>query len=139
MLPTTNQLPTLGYLHKVVCDCLGLWNSDNEDITFDVAATEKERRTALRQAFEAIKKNDGMYGSHDDLVVVTTQLAPKDTQKVKKSKTIQDYVNHLSKTDFESVDEYRELHQYIEVLLTERYSRWGVSELAVNFYVSTLA
>lgn len=139
MLQTTNQLPTLGYLHKVVCDSLGLWNSDNEDITFHVAATEKDRRTALRQAFEAIKKEDGMYGSLGDLVVATTQFAPKDTQKVKKSRTIQAYVNHLSKTDFESVDEYNELHQYIEVLLTERYSRWGVSELAASFYVSALA
>jgi hypothetical protein len=140
MLPTSNQLPTLGYLHKVVCDCLGLWNSDNEDITFHVAASEKDRRTALRQAFDALKKEDGiMYGSLDDLVVVTTQLAPKDTQKVKKSRTIQAYVNHLSKTDFESADEYSELHQYIEVMLTERYSRWGVSELAISFYVSTLA
>jgi len=139
MLPTTNQLPTLGYLHKVVCDCLGLWSSDNEDITFHVAATEKDRRTALRQAFEAIKKEDGEYGSLNDLVAVTTQLAPGDTQKVKKSRTIQTYVNHLSKTDFESVDEYSELRQYIEVLLTERYSRWGVAELAVSFYVSALA
>lgn len=139
MLPTTNQLPTLGYLHKVVCDCLGLWNSDNEDITFHVTATEKDRRTALRQAFEAIKKDNGMYGSLDDLAVVTAQFSPKDTQKVKKSRTIQAYVNHLSKSDFESVDEYGELHQYIEVLLTERYSRWGVSELAVSFYVSALA
>ena len=139
MLPTTNQLPTLGYLHKVVCDCLGLWNSDNEDVTFHVAATEKDRRTALRQAFEAIKKEEGVYGSLDELVAVTTQLAPEDTQKVKKSRTIQAYVNHLSKTDFESVDEYIELRQYIEVLLTERYSRSGVSELAVSFYVSALA
>ena len=139
MLPTTNQLPTLGYLHKVVCDCLGLWNTDSEDKTFHVAASEKDRRTALRQAFEAIRKEDGMYGSLDDLVVVSTQVAPKDTQKVKKSKTIQDYVNHFSKTDFESVDEYSEFQQYIVVLLTERYSRWGVSELAVSFYVTALA
>ena len=139
MLPTTNQLPTLGYIHKVVCDCLGLWNSDNEDITFHVAASEKDRRSALLQAFKAIKNDDGMYGSRDDLLVVTTQLAPKDTHQVKKSKTIQQYVNHLSKTDFESIHEYNELHQYIEVLLTERYSSWGVSELAVSFYVSALA
>lgn len=139
MLPTTNQLPTLGYLHKVVCDSLGLWNSDNEDITFHVAATENDRRTALRQAFDAIKREDGMYESLDELVAVTAQFSPKDTQKVKKSKTIQAYVNQLSKTDFESIDEYCELHQYIKVLLTERYSRWGVSELAVCFYVSALA
>lgn len=138
-MPTTNQLPTLGYLHKVVCDCLGLWNSDNEDITFHVAATEKDRCTSLRQAFEAIKKEDGMYGSHDDLVAVTTKFSPNDAQKVKKSRTIQAYVNHLSKTDFESVHEYSELHQYIELLLTTRYSRWGVSELAVCFYRSALA
>jgi hypothetical protein len=140
MLLTSNKLPTLGYVHKVVCDCLGLWNSDNEDITFHVAATEKDRRAALRQAFEAVKKEDGTgYGSLDDLVVVTSQLAPKDTQKVKKSRTIQAYVNHLSRTDFESDDEYSELRQYIEVLLIERYSRWGVSELAVSFYLSALA
>lgn len=138
-MSTINQLPTLGYLHKVVCDCLGLWNSDNEDIAFHVAATEKDRRTALRQAFEAIKKDDGVYGSLDDLIVVTAHLAPKDTQKVKKSRTIQAYVNHLSKSDFESVDEYSELHRYIETLLAKRYSRWGVSELAVNFYASALA
>ncbi|WP_412479596.1 hypothetical protein [Azonexus sp. IMCC34839] len=139
MLPTTNQLPTLGYVHKVVCDCLGLWNSDNEDVTFHVAATEKDQRAALRQAFEAIKKEDGGYGTLEELISVTTQFAPKETQEVKKSRTIQSYVNHLSKTDFESVDEYRELHQYITVLLSERYSRWGIAELAVNFYISALA
>ena len=138
MLQTTNHLPTLGYLHKLVCDCLGLWSSDNDDVTFHVAATEKDRRTALRQAFEAIKKEGGGYGSLDDLIGVTTNFAPKDTQKVKKSRTIQAYVNHLSKTDFESVDEYIELRQYIKTLLTERYCRWGVSELAENFYISAL-
>jgi hypothetical protein len=139
MVLATNQLPTLGYLHKVVCDSLGLWSSDNEDVTFYVTATEKERRNALRQAFETIKKEDGGYGALNDLVAVTTQLAPKDTQKIKKSKTIQSYVNHLAKTDFESVDEYVELRQYIKVLLNERYSRWGVAELAVSFYESALA
>ncbi|SDS83491.1 hypothetical protein SAMN05216198_2910 [Halopseudomonas litoralis] len=84
MLPTSNQLPTLGYLHKVVCDCLGLWTSDNQDVTFNVTATEKDRRAALRKAFQSIKKDDGLYGALDDLVAVTTQLAPKDAQKVKK-------------------------------------------------------
>ncbi|MEH6386401.1 MULTISPECIES: hypothetical protein [Pseudomonas] len=139
MLPTSNQMPTLGFLHKVVCDCLGLWTSDNQDVTFKVGATEKERRTALRQAFESIKRDDGMYGSFDDLIAVTVQLAPKDTQKVKKGRTIQAYVDHLSKTDFESIDEYIELRQYIQALITERFSRWGLSELAVNFYLSALA
>lgn len=139
MLPATNQLPTLGYLHKVICDSLGLWNSDNEDVTFHVTATEQERRTALRQAFDVIKKEDDVYGSLDDLVAVTIQFAPKDSQSVKKSRTIQSYVNHLSKTDFESLEEYMELRQYIIVLLNERYARWGLAELAVSFYVSALA
>ena len=139
MLLTTNQLPTLGYVHKVVCDCLGLWNSDNEDVTFHVAATEKERRAALREAFATVKREDGTYGSHDELIAVTTRLAPKDAEKVKKSKTLQAYVNHLAKTDFDSAHEYRELHQYIETLLTKRYGSWGVSGLAVCFYVSALA
>ena len=139
MLPTTHQLPTLGYLHKILCDCLGLWNSNNQDVTFHLAATEKDRRIALRQAFEAIKTDDGKYGSLNDLIAVTAQLAPNDAQKVKKSRTVQAYVNHLSKTDFESFDEYLELRQYVQALITERYSRWGVSELAVGFYVSALA
>lgn len=139
MLPTTNQLPTLGYLHKIVCDCLGLWHSDNEDVTFHVAATEKERRKALRQAFETIKKEDGTYGSFEEVNAVTAQFAPPDTRKVKKSRTIQAYVNHLSKSDFESVDEFSELHEYIEVLLTERYSSRGVSDLAVRFYFAAIS
>lgn len=134
----TNQLPTLGYMHKVVCDCLGLWGSDNDEVTFNVAATEKDRRIALRKAFDAIKKEDGTYGSSEDLIAVTIQLAPKDTQRVKKNRTIQAYVSHFSKTDFESDDEYHELQQYIEALLVERYSGWGVSELAVSFYFSAL-
>lgn len=140
MLSNLNQLPTLGYLHKIVCDCLGLWHSDNEDITFPVAATEKDRRIALRQAFDAMRREDGiMHGTLDDLVAVTAKLAPQDSVKVKKRKTIQAYVNHLSKTDFESVHEFGELQQYIKVLLAERYSSWGVSDLAVSFYVSALA
>lgn len=138
MQPSTNQLPTLGHLHKVVCDCLGLWNSGDEDVTFHVAATEKDRRTALRQAFEAIQKENGRYGSFDELIAVTAHFSPKDTQKVKKCRTIQAYVNHFSKTDFESVEEYSELSEYIEALLTERYSPWGISELAVGFYKSAL-
>ena len=139
MLQSANQLPTLGYLHKVVCDCLGLWNSNSDDVTFKVSVTEKEQRIALRQAFEAIKKEDGFYGSIDDLVEVTTQIAPEAKEKIKKNRTIQAYVNHLSKTDFESINEYFELHEYIEELLTTRYSRWGVSDLAVSFYRSALA
>ncbi|EJM53575.1 hypothetical protein PMI29_05763 [Pseudomonas sp. GM49] len=139
MLPTANQLPTFGYLHKVVCDCLGLWNSESQDVTFHVSATEKDRRIALRQAFEEIKNDDGAYGSLDDLVAAAAQFAPKDAQKVKKSRTIHAYVNHLSKNDFESFDEYLELSQYIKTLISERYVQWGVSELAVGFYVSALA
>ncbi|WP_024656086.1 hypothetical protein N027_11625 [Pseudomonas syringae USA007] len=139
MLPTIDQLPTLGFLHKAVCDCLGLWNSDNEDLIFQVSATEKERRAALRQAFNAVEKDNGTFGSLDDLVVATAQLAPKDAQKVKKSRTIQAYVNYLSKSDFESFDEYLELSQYIQTLITERYERWGVSEFAIDFYMSAFA
>jgi hypothetical protein len=123
VIPTIHQLPTLGYMHKVVCDCLGLWNSDNQGVTFNVSATEIDRHTTLQQAFQAIKKDDGLYGPLSDLVTVTAQLAPKDAQKIKKSRTIQAYVNHLSKTDFESFDEYTELRQYIQTLITERYSR----------------
>jgi hypothetical protein len=139
MLPTIDQLPTLGFLHKTVCDCLGLWNSDNEDLIFHVSATEKERRAALRQAFNAVEKDNGTFGSLDDLVVATAPLAPKDAQKVKKSRTIQAYVNYLSKSDFESFDEYLELSQYIQTLITQRYERWGVSEFAIDFYMSAFA
>lgn len=139
MLQPVNQLPTLGYVHKVVCDCLGLWNSNSENVTFKISATEKEQRIALSQAFEAIRKENGKYGSFDDLVEVTTQIAPEAKEKIKKNRTIQAYVNHLSKTDFESINEYYELHEYIEELITTRYSRWGVSDLAVSFYRSALA
>ncbi len=139
MNSTTHQLPTLGAFHKVVCDSLGLSSSTDQDVTFNVTASEKDRRKALQQAFEEIKKDDGTYGTLEDLVVATAQLAPKDAQKVKKSKTIQSYVNHISQTDFESFHEYTELRQYLQTLITKRYFDWGVSELAVSFYISSLA
>ncbi|MHA6578459.1 hypothetical protein [Pseudomonas yamanorum] len=71
-------MPTLGYFNKVACDCLGLWARDNIDVTFTVHATEKSRRAALHEAFETIKKADGVYGSLNKLVAVTTQIAPQE-------------------------------------------------------------
>lgn len=138
MQSTTNKLPTLGHVHKIICDCLGLWNSDNEDVAFHIDATEEDRRAALRQAFEEIRKEDGTYGNLENLLEVTNRLAPEGTRLAKKSRTIQSYVNHFSKVDFESVNELSEFQQYIEALLTDRYAIWGVSELAIQFYRSAI-
>ncbi len=131
-------MPTLGYFNKIMCDCLGLWVSESKDVTFNVPASEKDRRAALSSAFESIKKQNGTYGSLDELVSVTSQTAPKMRPEVKKSKTIQSYVSHLSKDDFESHYEFMELKEYIETLIYERFSKWGVSELAVKFYSSSM-
>jgi hypothetical protein len=139
MLHQTNQLPSLGYFHKILCECLCIWNSDNENINFNVSATESERRTALNQAFDLIKREGEKYGSFDELVTVTSQLAQKDAVKEKKLRTIQTYVYQIAKTDFGSINEFLELSEYIEVLLAESYEDWGVSELAIRLYRSTIA
>ena len=138
MQSTTNKLPTLGHVHKIICDCFGLWNSDNEDVAFHIDATEEDRRAALRQAFAEIRKEDGTYGNLENLLEVTNRHAPEGTRQARKSKTIQSYVNYFSKVDFESVNELSEFQQYIEALLTDRYAIWGVSELAIQFYRSSI-
>jgi hypothetical protein len=138
MQSTTNQLLTLGRVHKIICDSLGVWSSENEELNFHIGPTEKDRRAALHQAFEEIKKEDSTYGNLESLLEATTRLAPEDTWQVKKSRTIQSYVNHFSKVDFESVNELSEFQQYIEALLTERYAKSGASELAIQFYRSAI-
>ena len=80
MSPTAFQFPTLGHFNKVLCDCLGLWSSDGKSVGFHVPASEKARREALRSAFEVIKRENGTYGSLDELVSVKTQIAPVSKQ-----------------------------------------------------------
>lgn len=138
MSPTAFQFPTLGQFNKVLCDCLGLWSSDGKSVEFHVPASEKARREALRSAFEAIKRENGTYGSLDELVSVTTQIAPESKQEVKKSKTIQSYVSYLAKEDYSSYEELKELTGYIEILVNEKYGASKVSDLAANLYTSAL-
>lgn len=138
MLSTAFQFPTLGHFNKVLCDCLGLWSSDGKSVEFHVPASEKARREALRSAFEAIKRENGTYGSLDELVSVTTQIAPESKQEVKKSKTIQSYVSYLAKEDYSSYEELRELTGYIEILVHEKYGASKVSDLAAKLYTSAL-
>ncbi|MEZ3184287.1 hypothetical protein HZR81_04945 [Pseudomonas sp. LM13] len=135
---TDFQFPTLGHFNKVLCDCLGLWSSDGKSVKFHVPASEKARRAALRSAFEAIKRENGTYGSLDELVSVTTQIAPESKQEVRKSKTIQSYVSYLAKEDYSSYEELRELTGYIEILVHEKYGASKVSDLAAKLYTSAL-
>lgn len=138
MSATDFQFPTLGQFNKVLCDCLGLWSSDGKSVEFYVPASERARREALKSAFDAIKRENGTYGSLDKLVSVTTQIAPESKLEIKKSKTIQSYVLHLAKEDYASYEELIELTSYIEILAREKYKIWEVSELVVKFYSSAL-
>jgi hypothetical protein len=137
MLLNDHKMPTLGHFHKVVCECLGLWGSENTDVIFTLSATEESRRAALRSAFEAIQKTEGMYGTLDELVAVTTKIAPPEATLTKKERTVQAWVQELSRSDFSSHDEFLELGQFIEGLIRERYARYDVSQMAVSFYRSS--
>lgn len=138
MSTTDFQFPTLGQFNKVLCDCLGLWGGEGKSVEFHVPASEKARRGSLRSAFETIKRDNGTYGTLDDLVSVTTQIAPKSKQEVKKRKTIQSYVLHLAKEDYASYEEFMELTSYIEILARDKYKPWEVSELVARLYISAL-
>lgn len=138
MKPANYQLPTLGQFTKVLCDCLGLWSSNGIDVEFHVPASEKARREALRSAFELIKKDNGTYGSLDELVSVTTQIAPESKQVIKKNKTIQSYVLHLAKEDYASYEELTELTGYIQIVAREKYKSSGLSDLVARLYFSAL-
>lgn len=138
MSPIDFRFPTLGHFSKVLCDCLGLWSSDGKTVEFHVPAGEKARREALNSAFEAIKRDNGTYGSLDELVSVTTKIAPQSKQEIKKSKTIQSYVIHFAKEDYASYEELVELTSYIEILIHEKYKPWGISEVVAKLYSSAL-
>lgn len=138
MSSTDYKFPTLGQFSKVLCDCLGLWASDGKTVEFHVPASEKARRDALRHAFDSIKKENGAYGSLDELISVTTQVAPEPRHEFKKNATIQSHVLHLAKEDYASHEELIELAGYIEIIAREKYKHWGVSELAVKLYSSAL-
>ena len=132
MKPANYQLPTLGQFTKVLCDCLGLWSSNGTDVEFNVPASEKARREALISAFELIKKDTGTYGSLDELVSITTQIAPESRLEIKKNKTIQSYVLHLAKEDYASYEELTELTGYIQIVAREKYKSSGLSDLVAR-------
>lgn len=138
MKPANYQLPTLGQFTKVLCDCLGLWSSNGIDVEFRVPVSEKARREALISAFELIKKDNGAYGSLDELVSVTNQIAPEPKQEIKKNKTIQSYVLHLAKEDYVSYDELTELTAYVQIVAREKYKSSGLSDLVARLYFSAL-
>lgn len=86
MPPIDFRFPTLGHFNKVLCDCLGLWSSDGKTVEFHVPAGEKARREALSSAFEAIKRENGTYGTLDELLSVTTKIAPESKQEIKRAR-----------------------------------------------------
>lgn len=138
MLQPVQRMPTLGYFHKMVCDCLGLWASDNKDIVFNVPATEKERKKALSEAFDAIQRDNGSYGNLDDLISITTKMAPEQQRAVKKNKTIQAYTNDLAKQDFSSYHEFLEVRGYVDIVIGEKFPRDCISDFASKFYFSSI-
>ncbi len=138
MSSSIQKTPTLGYFNKIVCDSLGLWASENKDIVFNVPAKEKERRKALSEAFSAIKREDGSYGTLEDLISVTTKTSPQQRDEVKKNKTIQNYTNHLSKDDFFSNSDLVEFKEYIDIVIDDRFPQKGLSTFASNFHASSL-
>jgi len=132
------HMPSLGYFNKVICDSLGLWSSNIKDIQFNVPATEKERRAALIEAFNAIKKDDGSYGSLNDLISHNTSKHPKDKEIIRKNKTIQDYTNHLSKDDFLSHEEFKEFQHQIRFIISDKYQVDEISNFASEFYLASI-
>lgn len=138
MLQPIKKMPTLGYFNKVVCEILGLWTTDKQDTVFNVPATEKERRKALHEAFSAIIRKDGSFGNIVDLISVTTKISPQNKLENKKNKTIQDYINHLSKEDFCSLDEFNETKKYLDIIIGERFTEKYISSFASSFYISSV-
>lgn len=129
-----NKMPTLGYFNKVVCDSIGLWTSQDKGITFSVPAKEKQRREALKIAFSEIQKEDGSYGGLNELLSVTSRISPKQRNEIKKNKTVQAYVNYLSKEDFSSYYELVELREYIYAVIDARFSEQEVASFAKRYY-----
>lgn len=131
---TIQHMPTLGYFNKIICDCLGLWSSEKKDIIFNVPATEKERRKALSEAFNAIRRDDGSCGSLDELILITIETSPKQKEITRKNRTIQDHTNYLSKEDFSSYNEFVEFKEYINITLADKYEYKPIASIASEVY-----
>ncbi len=129
-----SPMPTLGQFNKVVCDSLSLWSNQDKELTFDVPATEKERRAALKIAFAEIQVSEGSYGTLSDLKMATSRISPQQRKEAKKSRTVQAYVNYLAKEDFSSIDEFIELREYIRTVIDDRFADIELAEFAKSYY-----
>lgn len=134
MSSAMKTIPTLGYFNKVICDCLGIWSSEKNDILFNVPATEEERRKKLREAFNSISKDDGSYGSFDELLSITSKTSPEAKEVIRKNRTIQDHTNYLSKEDFSSHHEFIEFKDYINIVISDKYDNKSIATMATEVY-----
>ena len=134
MSSAMKTMPTLGYFNKVICDCLGIWSSEKNDIVFNVPATEEERRKKLREAFHSISKDDGSYGSFDELLSITSKTSPEAKEVIRKNRTIQDHTNYLSKEDFSSHHEFIEFKDYINIVISDKYDNKSLATMATEVY-----
>lgn len=134
MSSMTKSMPTLGYFNKVICDCLGIWSSEKNDILFNVPATEEERRKKLKEAFDSIRKADGSYGGLNELLSITTKTSPKAKEVIRKNRTIQDYTNYLSKEDFYSYHEFIEFKDYINIVISDKHDDKLIARISSEIY-----
>lgn len=129
-----SPMPTLGQFNKVLCDSLSLWSNQDKELTFDVPATEKERREALKIAFAEIQMSNGSYGTLNDLKMATSRISPQQRKEAKKSRTVQAYVNYLAKEDFSSIDEFIELREYIRTVIDDRFADTELANFAKSYH-----
>ncbi|NRB39735.1 MAG: hypothetical protein HRU20_14930 [Pseudomonadales bacterium] len=125
-----NNIPTLGLFNKIILDGLGLW--DSSEIEFEVPATEKERQAALKKAFDENLLENGCYGPRESVTKSIEEYAPKSQVLPRKSRTVQSFVTHFSKSDFYNHHELDELDPYINVLIEERFNDDEISQYVVQ-------
>ena len=125
-------LPTISFFNKVILDSLGIWGGDVVDVEFDVMATEDQRRKALNIVFEEHKQSDGSYGPISSVLKSMEDNAPQSYKLQRRTRTIQDLIQHFAKEDFRSSFEFDELEPYIQEVIKEKFSDPILSEFVIS-------
>lgn len=128
----SSTLPTISFFNKAILDSLGIWGGDVVDVEFDVMATEDQRRKALNLVFEEHKKPDGSYGPISSVLKSMEDNAPQSHKLQRRTRTIQDLVQHFAKEDFRSSFEFDELEPYIQEVIKEKFSDPILSEFVIS-------
>jgi hypothetical protein len=130
-----NTLPTVGSLNKIFLNQLNIWSSNQRSLDIMLEPNQKEKRAALKKVINSLGSQPF---NLNNLLAVTAIKAPKAKHKEVKNKTIQKYVQKLSKSSLEDFTQFEEFQPYIKYLLDAVLDDAELSLIVDNLWKDTI-